>query len=396
MIRSLAVIGMLSLLTHPATAADRDSAVDRLESEYQKVEKEFFETPEQKEPTNADSIRRYEAWPGWKYIPRFLELAEAMPDDEAAFRCCQWIFDRTRNVGNQDKLIFSADQKAWDIVAAHHTHRADLPTLCVRAVEYDGPAQERFLRGLVKRQDVSRERTGFAIVALGELLAHKHNLIEYFEHRPSSKSEFEEFVGHRKSPDWGKDLSPANAAKFKPEAIQLFRETHAHFADVPVTLSAPGFRRLNNLGDKAGKSLHALEHLTIGSESPAIVGKDLDGQPLNLRDHRGKVVIVSFWFTGCGPCMGLIPQEQRLVKTHKDRPFALLGVCTDETLDQARKTAHDHGIDWACWFDGENGPIAREWNVLSWPTIYVLDPSGRIVAKNLPVIGDRHVRFSCK
>ena len=52
-------------------------------------------------------------------------------------------------------------------------------------------------------------------------------------------------------------------------------------------------------------------------------------------------------------------------------------------LDQARKTATEHGIDWPCWFDGQNGPIANDWNVLGWPTVYVLDQLGRIAAKNL-------------
>src|SRR5262249_2492679 len=72
---------------------------------------------------------------------------------------------------------------------------------------------------------------------------------------------------------------------------------------------------------------------------------------------------VPFWFTGCGPCMSLIPEEQRLAKKYKESPFVLLGVCADESLDQGRKTATEHGIDWPCWFDGQNGPIARDWNV---------------------------------
>jgi hypothetical protein len=40
-------------------------------------------------------------------------------------------------------------------------------------------------------------------------------------------------------------------------------------------------------------------------------------------------------------------------------------------------------MDWPCWFDGSNGPIAHDWNVLAWPAIYILDEQGTIVAKNL-------------
>lgn len=124
-----------------------------------------------------------------------------------------------------------------------------------------------------------------------------------------------------------------------------------------------------------------MEHLTLGAQSPNIAGKDLQGKSLDLRDYRGKVVVVSFWFTGCGPCMALAPQEQRLIRTYQDRPFVLLGVCTDEAREQARETAAEHKMNWPCWFDGPNGPISRNWNVLKWPTICVLDRRGRIAAR---------------
>ena len=117
--RVLTVVGLLWALPHAAVGADRVAQVEMLVGEYEAVEKEYFEAPVPEEMTPADSIRRYEAFPAWQYLPRFLELAESRPDDEAAFRCCQWIIDRTRNVGNADKLIFDADQKTWDILAAH-------------------------------------------------------------------------------------------------------------------------------------------------------------------------------------------------------------------------------------------------------------------------------------
>ena len=175
----------------------------------------------------------------------------------------------------------------------------------------------------------------------------------------------------------------ANVAEIKAESMALFRDAIDRFADVPVTITAANFRDLNKLGEKARKSLHALEHLTVGSPSPPIVGKDLQGGTLDLADFRGSVVVISYWFTGCGPCMALIPQEQRLVEKYKDRSFAMLSVSTDESLEEAQKTAAEHGITWPCWFDGNNGPIARDYNILQWPTIYLLDRDGIIVAKDL-------------
>lgn len=381
----LAVVGLMAVSPYAAATEDRVEQFETLVREYEIAANAFFEAAVPDEMTTAEQIRRYESFSGWRYLPRFVELAESEPSDEVAFRCCQWIIDRTENVDNRDKLIYYADQKAWEILAAHHTGRADLPMLSLRAMQYYGPARERFLRGLLMRQDLSRDGLGFATIALAELVKKKHGLIEDAANRPSFRSEFEAYLKRRESPDRGKDLVPANAATFKAEAVRLFHDVLMHYADVAVTIAAPGtgFRSFKNLGEKASQSLHALEHLSIGSEAPNIVGKDLNGVALDLSDHKGKVVVISFWFTGCGACMGLIPQERSLIEAYQRRPFALLGVCTDETMEQAQQTAAEHGIDWPCWFDGQNGPIARDWNVLGWPTIYVLDQRGRIVAKNL-------------
>src|ERR1700686_832058 len=136
MIRVFIVVGLIWGTAHAASGADRLAEVEKLVGEYKSAEKAFFEAPRPEKPTTAEGIRKYEAWPGWQFIPKFVELAEAKPDDEATFRCCQWIIERTGNVGNGDKRIFDADQKAWKILAAHHTQRDDLPMLCCKAVQY--------------------------------------------------------------------------------------------------------------------------------------------------------------------------------------------------------------------------------------------------------------------
>ena len=382
--RVLFLAGLFAALVQVAAADDRLAEVQKLIDEYETAQTKFFEKKYPEKPTAEETIRRYDEFPAWEYLPRFLKLAEAQPEDDAAYRCCEWILDRTYNVGNSAKAIFEIEQQAWDILAAHHTQRGNLPQLCFRATDYDGPAQQRFLRGLLEQPNLSRDYRGFATVALAELLLQKMELIEYRQSRPPAESAFEKHLQSRKAPDWGEDLLPENREAFKDESMRLFRVALAEYADVPVGFSAPGFRNLKQLGDKAGRSLHALEHLTLGAQAPNIVGHDLQGDSLDLRDHQGKVVVISFWFTGCGPCMGLIPTEQRLVETYKDRPFVLLGVSGDETAEQARKTAEEHGITWPSWLDGKNGPIVRDWNVLGWPTTYILDKQGRIVAKNLP------------
>jgi thiol-disulfide isomerase/thioredoxin len=281
--------------------------------------------------------------------------------------------------------MFEADEKAWQIIAEHHSRGDHVPTLCLESVMYFAPHREEFLRGLLKQDNLSREHTGFATLALAEMLAHRYEFIEANESRAQSPptDEFAKYMKLRLAPNWGKELQPQYAAQYKEESIQLFKVVLDRYSDVPCTISMPYFRRIAKLGDKAEKSLHALVHLSIGAEAPDIMGRDLSGNSLKLRDYRGRVVLLSFWFTGCGPCIAMIPKEKELVEKFKHEPFALLAVCADGDPELARKTVEDHGMGWSCLYDGENGLIARDYNVLSWPTFYLLDKNGRIAAKDL-------------
>jgi hypothetical protein len=79
----------------------------------------------------------------------------------------------------------------------------------------------------------------------------------------------------------------------------------------------------------------------------------------------------------------MYPHERSLVKNLEGRPFALLGVNSDGKAE-LKKAMEREGITWRSWWDGgsANGPIARQWNVTGWPTIYVIDHKGVIRHKN--------------
>jgi peroxiredoxin len=378
--RVITIVVSWSLVVAAVARADRLDDVTKLEANYQKAQEQYFQARQGKETTDEENIRNYDAWPGWQFLPQFVALAEADPKDEAAYRACMWIFDRTSNVGNADVAIFEHEQNAWRIIAAHHAEGDKVPRLCLQAANYPGPAQEEFLRGLLQKPNLSREQAGFAALALAEMLVRRLDSIEAL-HGERPNNEFANHLKQRRSPKWGKELTLANVDKFKTESSQLFRLVLDRYANVPCTISMPYFRDIAKLGDKAKKSLHALEHLSVGAEAPDIQGQDLSGYSLKLGDYRGQVVLLSFWFTGCGPCMAMIPKEKELIEKFKDRPFALLAVCADGDPEQGHKTAEEHGMNWPCWFDGENGPIARDYNVLGWPTFYLIDKQGRIASK---------------
>src|SRR5215210_1120136 len=68
----------------------------------------------------------------------------------------------------------------------------------------------------------------------------------------------------------------------------------------------------------------------VGNVCPEVAGFDADDKPVKLSDHKGKVVLISFWGTWCPPCRQQLPHERELVTgKYKDRPFVILGVAQD-------------------------------------------------------------------
>ena len=80
----------------------------------------------------------------------------------------------------------------------------------------------------------------------------------------------------------------------------------------------------------------------------------------------------------------MYPHERSLVKRLEGRPFALLGINSDKTLEELHAAMERERITWPSWFDGGStgGPIATYYGVRAWPTTYVLDPRGVIRVKN--------------
>ncbi len=81
----------------------------------------------------------------------------------------------------------------------------------------------------------------------------------------------------------------------------------------------------------------------------------------------------------------MYPHERSLVKRLAGKPFALLGINSDRDREALKKVLQEENITWRSWWDGgsTSGPIATQWNVHAWPTIYVLDARGVIRYKNV-------------
>jgi thiol-disulfide isomerase/thioredoxin len=140
------------------------------------------------------------------------------------------------------------------------------------------------------------------------------------------------------------------------------------------------------LGEEAKQELFELHSLRVGKVAPELEGADLDGVKFKLSDTRGKVTVVVFWASWCGPCMAMVPHERKLVGRLKDKPFVMVGVNGDDDRAKAKEVTAKESMTWRSFWNGDkgpDGPISRAWNVRGWPTVYVLDPAGVIRFKHL-------------
>ena len=81
----------------------------------------------------------------------------------------------------------------------------------------------------------------------------------------------------------------------------------------------------------------------------------------------------------------MYPHGRSLVEELGGQGFTIVGVNSDDSLEKAQRVVRDNKLNWPSFFDGgsTNGPIASEWGIRGWPTIYVLDRARVIRAKNL-------------
>lgn len=120
-----------------------------------------------------------------------------------------------------------------------------------------------------------------------------------------------------------------------------------------------------------------------GDVPPALLGKDREGEVVDLTQLRGKVVVVTFWASWCGPCRKELPGLDALQKHAGDKILKVIAVNVKDSTEDYRlmmRQMKDYTISMT---RDRSGEIAEGYGVKAYPNLWIIDPQGKVAAHHV-------------
>jgi cytochrome c biogenesis protein CcmG/thiol:disulfide interchange protein DsbE len=130
--------------------------------------------------------------------------------------------------------------------------------------------------------------------------------------------------------------------------------------------------------------------------APAFALRDLEGKVVRLGDYRGRVVIVDFWATWCGPCRRELPHLKALHERYGKRGLVVLGISVDhQGTDVVRSFVRKHAVTWPTLMADE-AVLAAYGDVRAIPTKFVIDRQGRIAGRMMGYVPEERLEAAVR
>jgi len=298
------------------------------------------------------------------YGQRFLAIAQEDPKAPIALDALNRVLRCSRDSATDAAL----EQLRRDWVSSSRIAEVILPVTTSMS-----PSASSLLRDIISK-NTDRNAVGPAILGLAKLLDVYVGLAIYRNEDPEKAKRLEQYYS-KEQLDHIFKFDPAMLLK---EAEALYERAMNEFGDVKLSP-----RARQTIGEYAAARVTRVHSLAPGKPAPEIEGEDTDGQSFKLSDYRGKVVLLVFWASWCGPCRKQVPHELILSKRLQDKPFALLGVNLDHDEKLMRAAISELGITWRNWRGGKADRIKARYGIQVIPLVLVIDDKGMIRAKDV-------------
>lgn len=145
--------------------------------------------------------------------------------------------------------------------------------------------------------------------------------------------------------------------------------------------------RQNAVAKKIENSIRVEKLTAVGQVAPDFIQNDTLGNPVSLRDFRGKYVLIDFWASWCGPCRAENPNVVKAFNRFKDKNFTVLGISLDRPGKEQDwlDAIHKDGLTWTHISDLKfwNNEVAVQYNIRAIPSNLLIGPDGVILAKDV-------------
>jgi thiol-disulfide isomerase/thioredoxin len=132
--------------------------------------------------------------------------------------------------------------------------------------------------------------------------------------------------------------------------------------------------------------------LMPGYPAPEFDFVDLQGVSRRLMDYRGKVVLLDFWGTWCGPCVASVPQLIAVYEKYHAKGFEIIGIAVEDKRENLLTFTAEKRMNWPQTIERDKGPLSTLYRITGFPSYFLIGADGRIVVaapgENIDIAAD--------